>query len=351
MKKPTQNILTIGAVLLVFGVIAGILIRNKQISEARVYRPDPNRAVLVVTDTVRMRKLNTTYQYVGTFKPLRKVTIAAQTQGKIVTVGVKEGERIQSGALIAQVDDAYKQAQLLAAKAKFENAQRKLQRYQDASVGKGISQMQVDNARTEMQEARAQVEQLKVQIDRCYITAPFSGIISKRNIDPGATVAFGSPIAELLDLSVLELVITVPEEEIGNFKEGQSLNVYSNIYPDTTFSGTVTVVSASANASHKFEVKIRVNNDYRQLRAGMFGKITLVQTRDSVLAIPRTALMGSTQDPEVFVVQDSVAQLQDIDIGQSNDRLIGVTSGLEEGDIIVTKGKINITDGTKVQGS
>src|SRR5699024_1263678 len=327
MKKATRNILTIGTVLLVVGVIAGILIHNKQLAEARVYRPDPDRAVLVGTDTVRMQRLNITHQYVGTFEPIRQVTIAAQTQGKIVNMGVEEGERIRSGALVAQMDDAYEQARLLAAKAHYENARRKLQRYQDASAGEGISQMKVDNVRTEMQEAKAQVEQLKVQIDRAHITAPFSGTITKRHVDPGATVAPDGPVADLLDLSVLELVVTVPEQEIGNFEEGASLNVYSSLYPDTAFAGTVTVVSASADASRKFEVKIRVNNSHRQLRTGMFGKISPVQTRDSVLTIPRNAMVGTAQNPLVFVVRDSVARLQDIEIGQSNDRLIGVTSG------------------------
>src|SRR5699024_7638554 len=311
MKKATRNIVTIGDAILVTAAIAGILIHNKQIAEARVYQPDPDRAVLVVTDTVQMQKLNITHQYVGTFEPLRKVTIAAQVQGKIVTMGVEEGERIPSGDLVAQMDDAYEQAQLLAAEANYKNARRKLQRYQDASAWEGISQMQVDNARTEMQEAKAQVDQLKVQIDRAHITAPFSGTITRRYVDPGATVAFDSPIAELLDLSVLELVVSVPEKEIGNFEEGQSVNVFVSVYPDTVFAGTVTVVSAAADASHKFEVKIRVDNPHRQLRAGMFGKITPVRIRDSVLTISRTALMGTTQDPQVFVVRDSVARLQD----------------------------------------
>lgn len=351
MKKATRNIVTIGAAILVTAAMAGILIHNKQISEARVYRPDPNRAVLVGTDTVRIQKMNIARQYVGAFEPVRQVTIAAQTQGKIVTMGVEEGERIRSGALVAQVDEAYEQARLLAAEAHYRNIRRKLQRYQDASTGEGVSQMQVDNVRTEMQEAKAQVEQLKVQIERAHITAPFSGTITRRYVDPGATVAFDSPIAELLDLSALELVVTVPEEEIGNFEEGQSINVFASLYPDTAFAGTVTVVSASADASHKFEVKIRVDNSHRRLRAGMFGKISPVRTRDSVLAIPRTTLMGTTQDPQVFAVRDSVARLQDIEIGESNDRLIGVSSGLQEGDVIVTRGQINITDGTKVQGS
>src|SRR5699024_12472701 len=114
---------------------------------------------------------------------------------------------------------------------------------------------------------------------------------------------------------------------------------------------TTTIVSAAAVASRKFEVKIRVNSSRRQRRTGMFGKISPVQTRDSVLTMPRNAMVGTAQNPLVFVVRDSVARLQDIEIGQSNDRLIGVTSGLQEGDIIVTKGQINITDGTQVQGS
>lgn len=336
---------------MVTAAIAGILIYNKQIAEARVYRPDPDRAVLIGTDTVRIQKMNIARQYVGAFEPIRQVTIAAQTQGKIINMSVEEGERIQSGAPVAQIDDAYEQARLLAAEAHYENARRKLQRYQDASTGEGVSQMQVDDARTEMQDARAQVEQLNIQIDRSRITAPFSGTVTRRHVDPGATVAPDGPVAELLDLSALELVVTVPEQEIGNFEEGASLNVHSSLYPDTAFAGTVTVVSASADVSRKFEVKIRVDNSHRQLRAGMFGKISPVRTRDSVLTIPRNAMVGTAQNPRVFVVRDSVARLQDIEIGQSNDQLIGISSGLQEGDIIVTKGQINITDGTKVQGS
>src|SRR5699024_6468620 len=153
-------------VILVVGMLVSILVRNKQIAEARVYHSDPDRAVLVETDTVQMQKLNIMHQYVGTLKPTRKVTISAEVQGKTVTVGVTAGELIHSGLLVGVMDDDVEQAMLLADNAAFNDAQRKSHRYEGASSGEWISQMTVDHARTKMQTGEAKVGQLKVQVGR-----------------------------------------------------------------------------------------------------------------------------------------------------------------------------------------
>lgn len=348
MKKTIRYSVIVLILVVLIGSVVLKLNANKEEVVGKVYRKDPDLRATVQVDTVSYRPFGETVAFLGSFAPGREVTISSETTGKVVTVGVEEGNTVSAGHLIAQLDTELLRAQLASAQASYDNAVSTLKRYELAASG--VTQLQIDNARTQLLTTKAQIDQLKKQIRMCTISAPFSGTITNRNFDLGAVVNTGTQIAELTDVGHLKLEINVPERNITQFRQGQRLDVVTDVYPDKRFAGLVEMVAIKTDASHNYTVKIEVTNSRENvLKAGMYGRILLKDTtsRDAI-SISRSAIVGSSKEPQVFVVKDAVARLRHIELGAGNETRVQVTKGLESGDVIVTGGLVNLVDGSKV---
>jgi len=348
MKKIIRYSVTAGILVLLVSFIAVKLMSNKKEVEAKVYRKDPNLRATVQADTVKYTPFSETAAFLGSFAPVREVTISSETTGKVVRVGIKEGSQVSAGSLIAQLDTELLQAQLQSAMASYNNAETTLRRYEQAS--NGVTKLQLDNARTQMLTDKAQIDQLRKQISMCSIKAPFSGIITSKNFELGAVISTGAQIAQLTDISSLKLEISVPEKNIVQFSKAQALNVVTDVYPNEKFHGVVDMIAAKADASHNYTVKILVSNSAATvLKAGMYGRISFNDiTTGQAISIPRSALVGSSSRPQVFVIENGISKLRNIQTGASNETSIQVTQGLHTGEIVATGGLINLVEGSKV---
>ena len=348
MKKSTKIIVITALVGIVIFTVFKLLSNKKEV-EARVYRPDINTKAIVQADTVKGAEFKIATPFLGSFSPSREVNVASETSGKVVSVGIKEGSMVQAGSLIAHLDDGVLLAQLNSAMASFDNNKNTLKRYEAAPTG--VTQLQMDNARTQVLTSQAQIEELNKQIKQYTIKAPFTGVITARNFDLGTIVSPGNPMATLIDISTLKLEVSVPEKYIPQFKNGMEMNVKTDVYPDAVFKGIVNYVASDADASHNYTVKFLVaNNAQTPLRSGMYGNVTLGSSPlQNAISIPRSALLGSSQKPQVYVEEQGIARLRSIGIGASNDTRIQVTRGLNMNEVVITGGLVNLADGTKVE--
>lgn len=350
MKKIGKTIITAIILIVVVLLIVVKLLANKKAVADKVYKKDPDTRVAVTIDTVNLRPLKVEKSYLGSFEANREVTISAETQGHIIADNVKEGDMVIPGEVIAQVDNDGLKAQRFSAMASYNNAKANLARYQNASVGEGVSQMQVDEQNLNLKSAQAQLEQIDKQVAQSRITAPFSGNVTTKNFELGTYVSPGSKLVDIADLSKVKLDINVPEAEVGFFTKGKLIQVKTDVYPGVNFTGTVDDLVAKADDNHNYPLKITVKNEpAHKLLAGMYGSVMKDNDlNNAALTIPRTALLGSAKNPQVFLIKEGMAQLVSIQTGRSNDKLIEVTGGLQKGDIVVSSGQVNLTDGTKV---
>jgi RND family efflux transporter MFP subunit len=250
-----------------------------------------------------------------------------------------------------QVDDDLLQAQLAAAQASYQTSKTSLERYQSASSGGGVSQLQLDNLDLTFKNAEAQVTQLLKQISLSKLIAPFTGTITFKDVEVGSVIG-NAAVARISDLSRMKLEISVPEKEIGMFKEGDEVVVSTDVYQDKAFSGIVCYVADRADNAHNYAVKMIIKNEDKaaRLKAGMYGRASVHKSLNhNAILIPRSALLGSAKNPQVFVIEDSTARLRSIQTGDTNGLYVQVTSGLSLGNYIVTGGQINLTEGTKVE--
>lgn len=348
MNKRNLIIILVGIGFLALIVVK--LMSNKQKVADKIYIHDMEAAVLVEEITPTMHNFESSFSFLGTFEPIRQNLIGSDAQGKIIRLSIEEGDKVSKGQIIAKIDDEMLQLQLENAEVALEGQKNDDRRYSNLEKDNVISGMQVEKTKLGVRSAEIQLKQVQKQLRSTNITAPFSGVITKKLVDLGSVIGSGTPLVEITDISSLKLTVSVPERDILKFKMNNSVVVKADIYGNRSFSGKVTYISVQADKSHNFKVQIEVKNDKRDLMAGMYGSVSLANSQSVyALAIPRKALVGSSKKPQVYVIRNGKAILTSFNAGTSDGEFIEVIDGISKSDKIVIKGQVNLQNNSNVK--
>ena len=347
----TKVTIAIIAIITIAGIFA-LLFRNKANNQEKMKKAEINTASVVSVANVTKESIESILSATGTLFANREATIASETQGRIVEMKVDIGSYITAGSLIARVDDELKKAALATAEANYEKAKADYDRYTKLLKEKSGTDAQFESARFAFKTADAQLITAKRQFNDTKITAPFSGFVTQKMVDLGSTLnsQTNTQIISLVDISSLKLRVNLAEKDAFQIKIGESVKIQTSVYPGSDFEGKIKSISAKADEAKTFLVEIEIKNEKnKMLRAGMFAKAEFSsQKRNENLTIPRTALVGSAKDPKVYVVENSCVKLKSVSIAEElSDKLI-VGSGLNEGEVVVTTGQINLHDGDQI---
>lgn len=348
MNKRLIIILSVAVVLVALAVMK--LLSNKKAAEEKLYIHDASAAVYVETASPVNHTFENSLSFLGTFEPFRQNTIESDASGKIIRLAVEEGDRVSQGQLIAKIDDEMLQLQLQNAEISIEGQKNDDNRYSNLAKENAVAGVQVEKTKLGLRSAEVQKKQIQKQLRSTSILAPFSGVVTKKMVDLGSVIGPGSPLVELTDISSLKLTVSVPERDVMKFRVGQNVSVYVDIYNKSSFDGKVTNINVVADKSHNFKVQITVkNNKDMQIMAGMYGSVRLSNNKSvTAMSIPRRALVGSSKNPQVYVVRNGKAVLTSFNAGTSDGDYIEVVSGLSKNDVIVVKGQVNLQNNAPV---
>ncbi|OYQ38276.1 efflux transporter periplasmic adaptor subunit [Flavobacterium cyanobacteriorum] len=350
MKKTLLYIL-IAAVSV--GLIVYILSGNKAKNEAETeIVSKKNPAVAVRTAEVKTGTPNEDYIANGTFEPVQELSFPAENSGRVVRVLVDEGDAVRKGQVLATIKGDQLSVELTNAQAAYNNAITDRQRYENAFQTGGVTRQQLDQAKLTVANAKARLDQAKLNFGDATIKSSINGTVNKRYIEPGSVVSPGTNLFDLVDVSKLKLKVTVNEQQVANLKQGAVVKVTASVFPDKEFKGRISFIAPKADESLNFPIEIEVaGNPDNQLRAGMYGSAVFSNNtakQAPIKTIPRNAFIGGVGNNQVFVVKDSVAKLTKIVSGRILGEEVEVVSGLNNGDVVVVSGQINLQDGTKV---
>lgn len=350
---------TIITIVIVIGLLAWgafTLINNKKKQEEQTnIVAQVNERVSVNTGKVAYEKINLEYAANGVFEPLQELDFPSEISGKVISVNVDVGDLVKTGQILAVLKDDEQSINLSAAEAAYRNALTDNQRYENAFKTGGVTQQQLDATRLKLENAKAQLDQAKIKVGNTYVRATFNGIVNARYIEPGSYMSAGTKMFEIVNISKLKLKVDVDESNIANLKTGDKVKIKASIYPNKEFIGKITFIAPKAITSLNFPVEIAVTNENgNALKAGMYGTAIFSSSDNPdkskpILVVPRDAFVGGVNSDQVFIVKDDVAQLKKIISGRNFGNTIEVLNGLQEGDIVVTSGQINLTDGAKIQ--
>src|SRR5258708_6118667 len=242
---------------------------------------------------------------------LQEATLYAKVSGYLKSIAVDKGDKVAAGAVLARIEipelvaaRAKQQAELKAAQADYNRLQESLQKAPDLIVPE-----MVDQARGRYEVARASLDQSETLLGYATITAPFSGIITRRAVDPGALIQANSAILGLMDFSKVRLQIAVPEGEASRVALGQPLLVTTENLPGMHFDGKVTRFTYALDAaSRTMLTEALLDNPQLTLRPGMLVTARIgIEHKESAPLIPVESLVMEKANAFAYTVDGGEA--------------------------------------------
>jgi RND family efflux transporter MFP subunit len=297
---------------------------------------------------VKQDSFTTSFTLNGTTVPYREVNISAEIPGKLTNVFVKNGDRLKAGQIIASLDPSVYTAQLRSIESSISKTELDIERYTRLLSLGGATQMQVESVILQHKSLLAQRKEVLQQIDHMQIRAPFSGTVENVNVEKGYYVSYGSVIGSLIDNSSLKINVYLSEQEAFKTKDGQQVAVHS-IQLNEPLRANISMLSGKADASGKFLAEVKLDNRHNKLKAGMLTDVTFASGEiETGLSLPLSAIVGSTKQAKVYVVNGTTVKQKSIKTGIVTAEKIQVTEGLRQGEIVVTSGQLNLENGSSV---
>jgi membrane fusion protein, multidrug efflux system len=309
-------------------------------------------SVMTVKDTI----FNHYLEVQGNVDTKENILIQPEMPGTLVTLNVKAGQRVTKGQTLGRTDDAGMSQQLAAMENQYNLAKTTFERQKNLWDQKIGSEIQFLQAQSQMVGAQKAVLQMKAQLSKTLIKAPFSGVIDEVFVERGQVVAPSMQgLMRIVNLSNMYVSTEVPETYIGKLKVGTVVNVGLTSL-GKTYSGRVRQVGNNINPTNRsFGIEVGVPNPDNLLRPNQVAKLQIIDyTNKNAIAIPTNAILSNGDGTKfVYTAENSngktgTAKKVVIKTGQSSGNVTEILSGLDAKDIIVTEGLNTIAEGTKL---
>ena len=308
---------------------------------AAVVAEDPTVAVVEVFT----REVPQEAVYTSTVQAYAKNNIAPQMAGRITKINVEIGDFVKEGQILAEID----KAQLLQAQLQLQNQEVELQRLKSLYEAGGLSQSDYDAIQMQYNVLKTQVENL---IENTTLRSPINGVVTARNYDVGDMYAMSMPIFTVEQIVPVKLLVGISESDYSKVKKGDSVQITADAIPGKTFYGKVNRIYPTVDpATRTFTVEVKVDNNYKTLRPGMFVRATINFGVNNNVVIPDVAVVKQQGSGERFVYvlnEDNTVTYQKVLLGRRMGAEYEVLEGISNGAKVVTGGQIRLKDGIKV---
>jgi membrane fusion protein (multidrug efflux system) len=318
-------------------------------------------ATSVTTVIAKRETWPATLSVIGTAAAIQGVTVSADLPGTVDKIHFESGQWVSEGDILVELDTRQEKAQLANAEAQRDLARVQYGRSEQLSKAGVISKSEYDNAAAQQKATEAQVNDVKAAIARKTIHAPFSGVLGIRQISLGQYLAAGQAIVSLQSVNPIYVNFGVPQQDTQKMKIGRGLHVTSTDLPGEAFSGKITALDSVINEqTRNIQIQATLQNQGGKLRPGMYVQVELPlgQPRD-VIPLPASAINYAPYGDSVYVVTDikdektgktyrGVRQ-QIVKIEGSRGDQVAITSGLNNGDEVVSAGVFRLRNASPVE--
>lgn len=316
----------------------------------------PESEALVSVVTIKDTVFNHYLEVQGNVNTKENILVQPEFSGTLTTLNVKAGQRVAKGQILGKVDDAGMSQQLASIENQYALAKTTFERQKNLWDKKIGSEIQFLQAQAQMISAQKSVAQMRAQVAKTVIRAPFSGTIDEVFVERGQVVA-PSPqgLMRIVNLSNMYVSTTVPETYIGKLKVGTVVDVFLTSL-GKTYKGKVRQVANFINPSNRsFGIEVSVPNPDNLLRPNQVAKLKIIDyTVNNAIIVPTNVVQEDGEHNKfVFIATNvsgkkGVAKKVLVKVGKSSDNVTEILSGLSANDVIVTEGANNIADGMKL---
>lgn len=337
-------------VLLLAVIFGGIYLwRGARLAASSAgYAPPP---VEVSATPVAAETLPQFLSTTGSLVAVQGVQLAPEVAGRIVSIRFQAGQQVTSGAVLVQLFDAPERADRAAAVARLNLAQTQVQRSRSLAPTGAEPREFLQQREAELAQAQAAIEQIDARIAQRTITAPFGGQIGVRQVNLGQFVNAGDPIATLTALDRLYVNFSVPQQDLSQLRVGGNVRVRSDTMPGRELTARINAIEPVVSGDTRtVGVQALMHNPGGALRPGLFVTVDISQqSLPSAILVPATAVMTTASGDSIFIVKDGKANVVPVTLGREVGERIVVASGMNPGDVIVTKGQNRLQPGATVK--
>ena len=364
-------------------------------------------------ETMQTSSVEEVYEAVGTVRSKAASVLSSRITGQILAVHVREGDRVQAGQLLIEIDNRQAVAQVQKAQAGMREAQEMLEeverniqaaeaakvaadanktlatstfnRYKTLLERHSVSPQEFEEAQARyraaiaeadrveetrrailakkeqvlarMEQARAEVNQSNLSVGYAQIASPIEGLVTAKPAEVGAMATPGLPLLTVEDDTHYRLEAAVEESQIGKIRYGTPVRVRIDALGPMEWLGRVAELGSAADPSSRssiVKVDLPQKGDRARgrqiLRSGLFGKALFSIGQRQVLTLPEKAVMRRGQLQEIYVLDsENIARLRLIQTGKQYDPRVEILAGLREGERVVVEGVEGVTDGSRVE--
>jgi len=343
-------------------------------SRATAGREAAARAVPVTGAVARIADLGVYLSGLGSVTPVKTVTVHTRVDGQLVNVAYKEGQLVREGDLLAEIDPRPFQVQLHQAEgqmardvAQLQNARIDLERFRTLWAQDSIAKQQLDTQEFLIRQLegtikndQGQIDSAKLNLIYCQITAPISGRVGLRLVDPGNIVhaADTNGLVVITQLQPITVIFPIPEDSLpqvlAGLKSGAHLRVeaYDRDLTHRLAVGSLLTVDNQIDPTTG-TVKLRATfpNEGNELFPNQFVNARLlVDVRRGVIVVPAPAIQRGPQGTFVYVVKpDRTATIRPVTVGEIQEAEASIRTGLSAGEIVVVDGAERLREGVRVE--
>lgn len=317
---------------------------------------------------------------VGNLIGAATVDAVPRGQGRLDAVYVRLGDSVRRGQAIAKIEDreiveqirqaeatlAVSQASIRQREADLKLAKNNMERsrslyerdllprqtFDDTDARYQAAQAQLELAMAQLEQTRSRLNELKINLANTVITAPVDGFIGKRTLDPGASVGVNTSFVSVVDIRTVRLVINVIEKDLRRIHQGTPVDVEVDAYPGEKFTGRVARLAPILDpATRTAQVEIEIPNSTYRLKPGMYARARFtVEKHDQALVVPTLAVVDLQGKLGVWLPADEgdTTVFNPVTIGIEQQDFTEVTTGLKEGQRIITTGAAALRPGDRI---
>ncbi len=339
-------------VLLVITVSVGLMLyaKKQRIEEERRNAiKEETPAVKVVTMLIEKRELKDRINLPAMVESFEDLMVKSEVSGQIVDILVKEGEYVEKGQVLVNLDDRDYQLRLDSVEANYDLAQMEYKRISALAEKKIAATTDLDKIDAQLKSLKSQLSETRLALERTRIKAPISGRLNEIEAKIGDWMGVDKPVAQILQIGNVKVTVGIPESDVAgvfNLKEADVTIEALNL----TVKGKKVFLSRSPGTMARlYNLELVVPNPDGHILPGMFARVEIVkQTFEDTAVIPLYSVITQNNEKFVYVEKDGKAEKRNVELGLLSDWEIQIKKGLEPGDRLIIVGQRSLDSGQKI---
>jgi membrane fusion protein (multidrug efflux system) len=352
------------AVGIAIGLLAAILVFAFGIKILQIVKMTSTPMVMPPTTvssvTVKEEDWAPTLSAVGSISAVQGAVVSSELGGVVSKIAFENGGTAKKGDLLLQLDASAEEALLRSAEAEAELARQDLERTRGLASQKVVSKAELDASESKFNRLNAVADQMRSNIRKKTIIAPFDGQLGIRQVNVGQMINSGQQVVQLTSLDSLFADFALPQQYLGQLTPGLEVHVTTDALPGHVFPGKVTAINSMVDSSTRnITLQATLENPDHVLRPGMFAKaeVTLPE-KHKALVVPGSAISYAPFGDSVYVIEkkkdektgkeSQAIRQQFVRVGEARGDLVAITQGLKAGETIVSTGVFKLRNGMPV---